>query len=152
VTALETQLLLARLMLLALLYTFVAGVGMIAWLDLRVARGGKVQLRTTPGGCRLIVLHGAASDRPAGTAFPLGAATSIGRDLDNEIVLADPTVSARHAVVSRRSGAWWLEDLASTNGTFVNGRQIAPETPELLRSGDVVQIGEVRMRIAAADE
>jgi pSer/pThr/pTyr-binding forkhead associated (FHA) protein len=51
---------------------------------------------------------------------------TIGSDSENDIVLADPTVSRRHALLRRRLGRYRLIDLESTNGTFVNGRRIGP--------------------------
>jgi hypothetical protein len=152
VTALETQLLFARALLLILLYTFLAAVAMVGWLDVRHARRGVARGTPAANPCRLIVIDGGASDRAPGTAFSLEAVTAVGRDLDNEIVLADPTISGRHAVVSRHSGAWWIEDLASTNGTFINSRRVIPDAPTVLRSGDLVQVGAVKMRLAAAEE
>lgn len=148
-TALETQLLLARIALLGAIYAFLAGVTWVAWRDLRRARPSREAVAAPVA--RLIVLEGADSDRPPGASFPLAPVTTIGRDLDNHVVLADPTVSSRHAVLNRRDSAWWLEDLRSTNGTYLNGARLEPEAPALLRSGDVVQIGAVRLRVVMPD-
>lgn len=145
-SALETQLLLTRVLVLALLYGFLAGVTWLMWQDLRHAR--RLEASAAPAASpRLIVLDGGASDRPAGLSFLLEPVTSVGRDLDNQVVLADGTVSGRHAVVLRREGSWWVEDLHSTNGTNLNGGRLDAEAPELLRSGDVLEFGAVRMRI-----
>ena len=70
----------------------------------------------------------------------------MGRDLQADLVVLDATLSNRHATMMRREDAWWLEDLGSTNGTFLNGDRLGPETPALLRTGDVVQFGGVRTR------
>jgi hypothetical protein len=150
VTPLETQLLLTRLLLLVFLYAFVGFVGWIAWRDLRSARRD-VAVALEAATARLIVIEGAASDRPAGTSFALLPVTAIGRDLDNHVVLGEPTVSGRHAVLNVGEGAWWLEDLGSTNGSFVNGRRVAAGSPEIVRSGDVLQLGAVRMRLVTPD-
>ena len=56
---------------------------------------------------------------------------------------ADGTVSGRHARVFRRDGSPYLEDLGSTNGTFVNGQPLAAE--RLLRPGDVVAVGATEL-------
>lgn len=146
-TPLETQLLFSRAVVLILLYTLVVAVGVVAWQDLRASRRAGSAGASLADAARLIVLDGADSDRPAGTAFPLEAVTSVGRDLDNEIVLADPTISGRHACLSIREGSWWIEDLASTNGSFVNGEEVVAGTPTLLRSGDLVQVGAIKMRL-----
>ena len=64
---------------------------------------------------------------------------SIGRLPDNTIVIDNPAVSARHARVYREGHQYVLEDLKSTNGTFVNDRPIARHT---LLEGDIVLVGK----------
>jgi serine/threonine protein kinase len=51
---------------------------------------------------------------------------SVGRGEDNDIVLADTSVSKQHLVLERKAGRWWVEDLRSTNGTTVEGILLAP--------------------------
>ena len=63
---------------------------------------------------------------------------TVGRDPKNDIVLDDRRVSRRHAEVRLRLGRYTLYDLASTNGTFVNGRRIAEM---VLSDGDHIAIG-----------
>jgi hypothetical protein len=151
VSPLETQLLFARAVLLILLYTFVGAVAVVAYLELHASR--RAELEDTPAapGTRLIILNGADSGRPAGTSLPVASVSAIGRDLDNEIVLADPTVSGRHAVINLREGAWWVEDLGSTNGTYVNGATVELGRPTISRSGDTVRVGAVRMRLVTPE-
>lgn len=64
---------------------------------------------------------------------------TIGRDPQNELVIDHPTVSRCHARVERKEGSFVLTDLGSTNGTFVNGKQIT--TAFTLRTGDTIRIG-----------
>src|SRR4030067_769191 len=64
----------------------------------------------------------------------------IGRDSTNEIVINDAEVSRRHARLTFQGGKYVLEDLGSTNGTFVNGQRLAG--PVVLKPGDVVSLGE----------
>jgi pSer/pThr/pTyr-binding forkhead associated (FHA) protein len=72
-------------------------------------------------------------------AFPLEHRTAtIGRHADNDIVLAGPTVSARHATVRREPVGVVLEDEGSLNGTFVNGQLVQQH---LLEAGDQIQVG-----------
>ena len=79
-------------------------------------------------------------------ALPRGRCqVTIGRALDCDCVLADPTVSRRHARLRRRGGRWLLTDLGSTNGTRLNGWRLAEEVE--LRAGDRVSFGRVRYRI-----
>jgi len=65
---------------------------------------------------------------------------NFGRDLANDITISDPEVSRRHARFYMRDDNIYLEDLGSTNGTFLNGERVT--TPQQLRSGDVITFGE----------
>ena len=151
-TPLETELLLARAVLLVLLYSFVGAVGLVAWLDLRASRQAVAADALGRLRCRLILLAAGSTDRAPGSALRLAPVTAIGRDLDCDIVLADPTVSGRHAVISRREGAWWLEDLHSTNGSALNEEVLPTGGQSVLRSGDTVQLGAVRLRFVDPDD
>ncbi|HYJ10244.1 MAG TPA: GGDEF domain-containing protein [Polyangiaceae bacterium] len=65
--------------------------------------------------------------------------TRVGRGADSQIVLEGDSVSRRHAHLERRTGAWYVVDDGSTNGTYVNEEQIARE--QLLTNGDRIKIG-----------
>jgi hypothetical protein len=65
---------------------------------------------------------------------------TLGRDVSNDIVINDAEVSRNHARLTAQSGSYLMEDLASTNGTFVNGQRLIG--PKLLNAGDVVGLGE----------
>jgi hypothetical protein len=76
-----------------------------------------------------------------GTVYPLeGEQLTIGRDPSNPIHITDAEVSRRHARLMLQGGRYVLEDLGSTNGTFVNGRRIS--APYVLKPGDVISLGE----------
>lgn len=150
-TPIEAELLFARALVLIGLYGFLGLVGLAAWRDLRVAASGRQRERDDVA-ARLIVLDGGASDRAPGTQFPLRAVTNIGRDLDNDIVLADATISGRHALLTRRDGAWWIEDLGSRNGVAVNRAAIGAAVPFVVRSGDAIALGAVRLRLVCPDD
>jgi pSer/pThr/pTyr-binding forkhead associated (FHA) protein len=64
--------------------------------------------------------------------------TLLGRWSDNDVVLPDRLVSRHHAHIRRVGSQFFLEDLNSTNGTFVNGERVA--TPHILQDGDSIQI------------
>jgi hypothetical protein len=86
------------------------------------------------------------SGGPVGKLFALNPdITSIGRDPQNDIVLRDDACSSQHAKVKverEEEARFYLLDLASTNGTFVNGEQIYRH---LLVDGDRVTIGETEL-------
>jgi FHA domain len=73
------------------------------------------------------------------------APVTIGRGSDNDLPLdADEFASARHARVEPRRDGVWLEDVGSTNGTFLNGAQVT--RPRRLAPGDVIRVGETDLR------
>ncbi len=64
----------------------------------------------------------------------------LGRDLANDVPISDPEVSRRHARFIMQADGIVLEDLGSTNGTFINGQRIS--TPQILHAGNVITFGE----------
>ncbi len=93
----------------------------------------------------------------AGTQFPLSDTESqIGRwdadggifpDVDLDAVDPEAKVSRRHARILLRDGQYFIEDLGSTNGTFVNrGRRLAPKDRHLLSDGDEIIVGKTFLR------
>ena len=111
--------------------------------SLEVARrawGGLVaSVRTTAGfgGCSklpmLLVLDRGGCDR-----------LLIGRHPACDVVVADPSVSRRHAQLTFRDGVWVLQDLASTNGTAVNGERVGRAA---VHSGDLLELGGQTIQI-----
>jgi pSer/pThr/pTyr-binding forkhead associated (FHA) protein len=77
-----------------------------------------------------------------------GACLSLGRDPYCDFVVADPTVSARHAELLRTLDGWMIRDLGSRNGTRVNGWLTSSAE---LEPGDAVTLGAVRMRFTPRD-
>lgn len=86
-----------------------------------------------------IVVH---QDPTTQQVFPLTEKTiTVGREAYNDVVLIDPEASRKHAQISFQDGRYVIEDLGSTNGTYVNGRQIL--SPTALNPGDVIEVGEM---------
>lgn len=80
----------------------------------------------------------------AGMSFPLtGNQMLIGREEGLEIALQDPESSRRHARISWQGDQFVIEDLGSTNGTFVNGVQIT--MPQALNPGDSIGVGQTAL-------
>jgi pSer/pThr/pTyr-binding forkhead associated (FHA) protein len=67
---------------------------------------------------------------------------TIGRGLNNDIILEDSRVSRHHAQLRYRARRFWVADLGSTNGTFINGEQIAEQA---LRDGDTISLGGLEL-------
>jgi pSer/pThr/pTyr-binding forkhead associated (FHA) protein len=64
----------------------------------------------------------------------------IGREAGNDIVIEDPQVSRRHAQLTQQGNSYLIEDIGSTNGTYVNGKRVT--APTLLANGDMVGLAD----------
>lgn len=80
------------------------------------------------------------------------AGATIGRGPESTIQLADLSVSRKHAKIAYRQGAYWLSDLGSMGGTWVDGTKLA--APRRVTSGQTIDIGVCRLTVvsAGADE
>jgi hypothetical protein len=132
-----------RLLFLALLYIVLARIVRSLLRDLRAAAR---EPGTSLG--RLVVLESPGGEPAAGRSFDLDAITTLGRDVNNAIVVEDPFASSDHAVLTYRGRSWYVEDLGSTNGTYLNGRPVGEVSP--LGFGDEIGIGQVRLRLERA--
>jgi len=88
---------------------------------------------------------------PAPLQFPRGEGThfSIGRDASCDLAISDMTVSRVHARLERTEDGWLLTDLASTNGTRVNGWRVRGQVQ--VQAGDLVSFGNAEYSLSAAD-
>lgn len=87
-----------------------------------------------------------------GEAHVLASETLIGRAVTSDIVLADPSVSTKHArIVSPDAATYLLEDLGGEAGTTVNGRPLPTGRRIPLGDGDVLRLGSAEMRFVAGD-
>lgn len=86
----------------------------------------------------------------AGGELPLEGETVIGREQASaDLALTDPGISRRHAAVRDHDGRITVEDLGSSNGTFVNGQRISGEVE--LADGDEIQLGGIVLSVHGAD-
>jgi len=149
---------------LAVLYLFFLRVLRAVWIELREPKVATID-RMVPSAETLLVpaITRSGPDpgppdpnnvlvevTPDGTEirrFLLGNETSLGRSPGCGIALPDDTfVSQVHARVFRRDGRVWIEDLGSTNGTWLNDERV--ESPERLQRGDRVKIGSTILEVA----
>jgi hypothetical protein len=118
--------------------------------DVPVAGGAAAQPSRERGGMdlrqgirpRLVVV--AAMNFEPGTEFEIGDSATMGRAPSSEIPIEDPFASSAHARIFPRGQFMYIEDMGSTNGTYLNGRQL--RRPEQLKTADTVRIGETEYR------
>jgi hypothetical protein len=170
-TTLEPASVALKLAFLAVLYLFLLWVVRSAWKDLRrtgdaapaPARVGGVEPPPDPDATGLhradeAVVLGAGPDgeprlvveraagHPDGIAYSLERGATLGRG-DVEIRLEDPFASTRHARIERQGSVLVLEDLGSTNGTYLNEEPL--DGPQPLHHGDRIRIGDSELTYLA---
>jgi hypothetical protein len=132
--------------LLALLFLFI-------WRSMRwVVRGLAVQPSGRAGGRGKTAKSGNEPEMPAGPSsvvvyadgvkprtVPLTASTVVGRAPECDLLVDDTYASQQHARIFGKSGSWYVEDLGSTNGTFVNDQKLA--APAMVQPGDRIRVG-----------
>lgn len=141
---LAVLLLILRLLGALLLFAFL---GLIAWLiyqDIRNATAVVAERERQHGVLRTIRdEEGEAPEEES--IFPLLPVTSIGRASGNTVVLTDDYVSNEHALLMLRGQQWWLEDLNSRNGTYLNG--VPLQEPTIVSPGDLLTIGRTELKV-----
>ncbi len=91
---------------------------------------------------RLVVVAG----RAAGVAVPLNGLIQIGRSADSTVDIDDDYASSHHARLWQQDdGGWVIEDLQSTNGTYVNGIRL--DRPTLVNGEDIIRIGRSQLKL-----
>jgi FHA domain len=155
--AVDEVLLVLKIAFLILLYLFIWRIVRTASRDLRLPQESFILAPSAAAGLqtarparvtgRLIVLKSA--DLADGEEFDLNSSQlTIGRGNQNDITItSDEYASARHARFEPRQDGVWVQDLGSTNGTYLNGARL--ESPRRLTRGDVVRVGETDLRFEA---
>ncbi len=133
-------LLILRLLIAALLYAFLGWALYTIWRDLQQQSQALAARQAPPFS---LVLKSDAVPGTEDTQPHSFAKTEIvlGRSPTCDLTLDDKTISARHARCAYHHGQWWLEDLGSTNGTFINGEVV--ETSVVITDGDALRLGSV---------
>jgi hypothetical protein len=152
--AVDEALLVLKIAFIVLLYLFIWRIVASASKDVRAPQESMIispsdaaslrQAASVPRG-RLVVL-----DSPAlgeGEVVTVNSVpVTLGRGGQNTVALdGDEFASAQHARVEARGDGLWVEDLGSTNGTFVNGARVT--TPRRLQAGDVLRVGQTDLRV-----
>ena len=107
----------------------------------RRERGAAMDLRS---GVRPRLEVVAALGYEPGTVFELGDSATVGRSPTADVRIDDPYASSAHARIFPRGQFMYIEDMGSTNGTYLNGRQL--RKPEQLRVADTIRIGDTEYR------
>lgn len=123
-----------KYVLIFLIYLFLYRVFKIIYMDIKGVRRER-QLTSA----KLSFLTGERT-------FSLFEVTSIGRSDECDIVIESPYVSARHALIKKRGKRFYIEDLNSTNGTFVNGKRVKVAR---IKNGDIITLGDVDLKFIA---
>jgi hypothetical protein len=152
--AVDTALLVLKIAFLVVLYLFIWRIVRTASRDLRLPQESIILAPSREGGVsspppplrmgRLVVVK--SPELEEGADFDLNSSQMmIGRGRQNDIALVnDDYASARHARVEPRQDGVWVQDLGSTNGTYLNGARL--ERPRRLTHGDIVRVGETDLR------
>jgi FHA domain len=107
-----------------------------------VRRARPASERRDGGAPRLHVV--AAMGHEPGTTFDVAGGAMFGRSDGADIHVDDPFASSSHARIFNRGGDMYLEDMGSTNGTYLNGRKV--KSAERLDMGDTIRIGDSEYR------
>ena len=137
-------LLIIRLLMVVALYAFLGWAVYTLWRDMK-RQSDLIEARKIPA----INVQVEMEDQIGVHSYSVSELV-IGRDQSCDLVLDANTVSAEHARLSYHHQNWWLEDLGSRNGTYLNLERVT--TAAILVSGDELQIGQVLIKISINDE
>lgn len=154
--ALETDetLLILKIAFLVLLYGFIVLVVRSASKGMQQAPQESIvlgaaeaaELRAEHGLTRARLLVVSSPELDQGSTIEIAAPTVVGRDAQSGIRLdRDEFASGRHARIEPRPDGAWVDDLGSTNGTFLNGKKL--KRARLAKAGDVIKIGATELQV-----
>jgi len=129
-----------RILLTISLYAFLTLAMVLLWQTVRQQSRLLTTRRVPP-----ITLSIQKPEQPPATRHFTQPEVAIGRNPTCECPIDHETVSARHARLSYHHGQWWLEDLQSRNGTFLNHDRL--DTPAVVADGDEIGCGSVNFTI-----
>jgi hypothetical protein len=94
-----------------------------------------------------VVRKGSDPNLDNGAVLLLQAENRIGAAMDNDIILGDQYISSHHARLRLDGNGWWIEDLGSRNGTFINGSRCPPHMPRQAPAGATLEMGDMAFQI-----
>jgi pSer/pThr/pTyr-binding forkhead associated (FHA) protein len=124
-----------------IIYTFMYRIINLIYLDIKFISRKSQSKRSNMPYLKLLNLID-NSNFKLSESYVIGNKTYIGRNSGNDIVLDAPFFSGKHACIFKQNNDFYVEDLGSKNGTFVNGQSIK-NTPIIIKNGDIIQIGQI---------
>lgn len=125
-----------------IIYLFIFGIMRLIYLDIQSMRSKNSKAKGNHPYLKLLNQR-EHLDFKIEEAYTLDKSLSLGRTSDNGIAFGDPFLSKKHARFTVREGQVSIEDLGSSNGTFVNGNRLNKGADALLADGDKIRIGNV---------
>ena len=151
-------LLAVKVAFLVILYLFVARAVRAVVLDVFGPRASRRRPRNRPSAptrpvprtgpsrpARRLPKELVVSDEGGRRTVPLKDSLTVGRAATCDVVVSDTYVSNVHARIFQRDGGWWLEDLGSTNGTYMNRTRVS--SPTAIGPGDEVRLGKATLEL-----
>jgi pSer/pThr/pTyr-binding forkhead associated (FHA) protein len=129
-----------RFILVVLLYAFLGFALFLMWKELKSQSFGAFATLSVPLTLELI------SEAERVNLVFTKTSIKVGRDPTCECIIEDPTVSAIHAKLDYRQGHWWVEDLQSTNGTYINQEPVV--IPMVIANGDELLLGKAKVKVS----
>jgi len=132
-----------RIALAAVLYAFVGWAFYTLWRDLNQQSRTLASHKIPP---LLLKVQGEQETEPRYFSNP---ELIIGRDPQCDLHIQNDTVSARHSRLSYHHRQWWIEDMHSTNGTYLNQERLT--TPTVMITGDELRCGQVTLTVIVGE-
>ncbi|HEX2946064.1 MAG TPA: FHA domain-containing protein [Clostridia bacterium] len=132
---------LLKYIFITVIYLFIFTIIRMIYLDIRITSPGRYHGKSGMPYLKLVNRRDEL-DFKVEESYMLTERLTVGRARGNGIMVADPFLSGKHVAFTYRDGICTIEDLNSTNGTFVNGEKLS-ETPVGLKDGDRIHVGQL---------